>query len=111
MNINRDLITGTSVISDGVAYRDENFYNITLGSDFYINKYNTITLSGNFAYEIEQQPSETNIAVYDNSNQVVSQFQRTETTSALNPKYQYDLNYKKEFKDYPRRKAIFPFVI
>jgi outer membrane receptor protein involved in Fe transport len=98
-NINRDLVTGRSVLSDGTAYRDENFYNITLGSDFYINKYNTITLSGNFAYEIEQQPSETNIYQYDGSNQLTSQFQRVETTSALNPKYQYDLNYKKEFKD------------
>ncbi|MFK7783967.1 MAG: TonB-dependent receptor [Crocinitomicaceae bacterium] len=98
-NINRDLVSGTSVISDGIAFRDEIFYNITLGSDFYINKYNTITLSGNFAYEIEQQPSETNITVYDSNDQIISQFQRTETTSALNPKYQYDLNYKKEFKD------------
>lgn len=98
-NINSDLTTGNSVISDGIAYRDENFYNITLGTDYYINKWNTITLSGNFAYEIEQQPSETNISVYDQSSTLTSQYQRTETTSALNPKYRYELQYKKEFKD------------
>ncbi|MDG1331457.1 MAG: TonB-dependent receptor [Crocinitomicaceae bacterium] len=98
-NQNSDLTTGTTVSSDGIAYRDENFYNITLGSDYYINKYNTITLSGNFAYEIEQQPSETNITVYDQFNQVASQYQRKETTSALNPKYRYELQYKKEFKN------------
>lgn len=97
-NQNRDLLTGTSVISDGVAYRDENFYNITLGTDYYINEWNTITLSGNFAYEIEQQPSETNISIYDQNSALISQYQRTEITSALNPKYQYDLQYKKEFK-------------
>lgn len=98
-NENRDLVSGTSIISDGIAYRDENFYNITLGTDYYINDLNTITLSGNFAYEIEQQPSETNILVYDQNNALVSQYQRTETTSALNPKYQYDLQYKKVFKN------------
>lgn len=95
---NRNLISGTSVLSDGIAYRDENFYNITLGSDFYLNQWNTITLSGNFAYEIEQQPSETNISIYDGTNALISQYQRKETTSALNPKYQYNLQYKKEFK-------------
>ncbi len=98
-NENRDLTGGSTVLSDGLAYRNENFYNITLGSDFYLNKYNTITLSGNFAYEIEQQPSETNIAIYDSIDQLVSSYQRKETTSALNPKYQYDLQYKKEFKN------------
>lgn len=98
-NENRDLLSGSAVLSDGIAYRNENFYNITLGSDFYLNKYNTITLSGNFAYEIEQQPSETNIAIYDSLGQLESSYLRGETTSALNPKYQYDLQYKKEFKN------------
>jgi len=98
-NENRDLITGSSVLSDGIAYRNEVFYNITLGSDFYLNKYNTITLSGNFAYEIEQQPSETNISTYDSLDQLTSRYLRTETTSALNPKYQYDLQYEKKFKN------------
>lgn len=98
-NENRDLTSGSSVLSNGVGYRNENFYNITLGSDFYLNKYNTITLSGNVAYEIEQQPSETNISIYDSLDQLVSSYQRQETTDALNPKYQYDLQYKKEFKN------------
>lgn len=98
-NENRNKISGNSVLSDGVAYRNENFYNITLGSDFYINKWNTLTLSGNVAYEIEQQPSETTISVYDSINQLESSIQRVESTSALNPKYQYDLQYKKEFKN------------
>lgn len=89
----------TSVISEGVAYRNENFYNITLGTDYYINKLNTITLSGNFAYEIEQQPSETDINLYNSDNVLTSHYKRIEETSALNPKYQYDFQYKKQFKN------------
>lgn len=98
-NENRNLVNGTSVLSEGKAYRNEYFYNLTLGSDFYLNDWNTITLSGNVAYEIEQQPSETNISIYDQNNDLSAQYQRTETTSALNPKYQYDLQYKKQFKN------------
>lgn len=97
-NLNSNLISGLEIQSSGIAYRNENFYNITLGSDYYINEWNTITLSGNFAYEIEQQPSETNIAIYDQANTLISKYQRNESTKALNPKYQYDLKYKREFK-------------
>ncbi len=98
-NENRNILSGSSVLSHGVGYRNENFYNLTLGSDFYINDWNTITISGNVAYEIEQQPSETNISIYDENSALIAQYKRTEVTSALNPKYQYDLNYKKQFKN------------
>ncbi|XOV66087.1 MAG: TonB-dependent receptor domain-containing protein [Fluviicola sp.] len=96
-NVNR--LTGTRILSDGTYFRDEQFYNITLGADYYINNYNVITLSGNFAYEIEQQPSESNITFFDSLGNIESQFRRTEITSALNPKWRYELNYSKEFRD------------
>lgn len=96
---NRSYIDNTSIISDGVGYRNENFYNLTLGTDYYINKYNTITLSGNVAYEIESQPSETNFYLYDSIGNLSSSYTRTEETSALNPKYKYDFHYKKQFKN------------
>ena len=98
-NENRNLLDSTSVISEGTGYRNENFYNITLGTDYYINKYNTLTLSGNFSYEVESQPSETNIYLTDAQGNESSRYSRTEETSALNPKYQYDLKYAKEFKN------------
>lgn len=98
-SVNENLVNGTTVRSLGVNYRNENFYNITLGTDYYINDYNTLTLSGNFAYEIEQQPSETRIVSYDSAENITSSYFRTESTSALNPKYQYDLQYKKQFKN------------
>jgi outer membrane receptor protein involved in Fe transport len=98
-NTNQDLINNTTVSSEGTGYRNENFYNIILGTDYYIDPLNVITLSGNYAYEIEDQPSTTDFSYFDQSNTLVSQWQRAETTEATNPKWQYELQYKREFKD------------
>lgn len=96
---NRNLVNNTRVESDGVSYRNENFYNITLGADYYLNDFNTITLSGNYAYEIETPDGETRFDIYDSIGQLSSSYKRIETTNATNPKYQYDLQYKKQFKN------------
>lgn len=106
-NSNRDLVNNTTIASDGIEYRNEFFYNAVLGTDYYINDCNTITLSGNFAYEVEDQPSETNFSRIDASGQTISRWDRTEVTSALNPKWQYELNYKKDFKDKKEHTLLF----
>ncbi|WP_223266605.1 outer membrane beta-barrel family protein [Luteibaculum oceani] len=98
-NINRNISSNREISSDGTSYRNETFYNLTLGTDYYINDLNVITLSGNFAYEIEDQPSEYLFTDQDPENNSYAQWIRTENTSATNPKYQYDLQYKKEFKN------------
>lgn len=98
-NSNVDRINNTTVNSDGKAYRNENFYNIILGTDYYIDPLNVITLSGNYAIDIEEQPSETNFSSYESNDILVSQWTRKETTEATNPKWQYELQYKREFKD------------
>ena len=98
-NFNTDLINETSVESDGTEYRNEQFYNLILGADYHVNKYNVLTLSGFFAYEIEDQPSLINFGRYDKMNDLLSQWYRDETTEATNPKYQYEFQYKKDFKD------------
>lgn len=95
--INRDLTNNEVIFSDGIEYRNETFYNITLGTDYHINDLNVLTLSGNFAYEIEEQPSETNFSYFDANNDLVSSWVRNEITDATNPKYRYELNYKKQF--------------
>ena len=97
--INTDLSNNETVFSKGTSYRDETFYTITLGTDYHINDLNVLTLSGNFAYEVEDQPSETNFKTYDSNNIILSSWLRKETTEATNPKYQYELNYKKQFKN------------
>lgn len=96
--INRDLKSGTEVRSTGLEFRNEFFYNFVLGTDYYINERNVITLSGSFAYEIEDQPSQTSFERLDEIGNLLSSWERTEVTSADNPKWNYELNYKKDFK-------------
>ncbi|WP_027391518.1 TonB-dependent receptor domain-containing protein [Aquimarina latercula] len=97
--INRNLENNEVVFSEGENFRNETFFNITLGTDYHLNEYNVFTLSGNFAYEIEDQPSETNFRFFDGDNTLVSQWVRNETTDATNPKWQYEFNWKKQFKN------------
>ena len=106
-NINRDLVNNTTILSDGFEDRNELFYNVILGTDYHINKFNVITLSGSFAYEIEDQPSQTNFVFQDASGQEVDKWQRTEVTDATNPKYQYEFQYKKDFKDNKEHTLLF----
>ncbi|MBY5958736.1 TonB-dependent receptor family protein [Membranicola marinus] len=96
---NIDRINQTTLVSTGTSYRNELFYNATLGTDYHLNKSNIITLTGNFSYEIEDQPSRTNYNLVDEINQTSSSWYREETTEAINPKWEYDLQYSKEFED------------
>ncbi|SHJ87798.1 Outer membrane receptor proteins, mostly Fe transport [Arenibacter nanhaiticus] len=96
---NRNLTNKEVVFSEGTAYRNEGFFNLTLGTDYHIDELNVLTLSGNLAYEIEDQPSETNFRFFNSENELVTSWLRDETTEATNPKWQYELNYKKQFKN------------
>lgn len=96
---NVDLVNNTTILSNGTESRNETYYNFVLGTDYHINDNNILTLSGNFSMEIEDQPSTTNFASLDANDEIVSQWQRTEVTEARNPKFQYELQYKKEFKN------------
>lgn len=96
---NRDLISGTSIRTAGEEFRNETFYTAVLGTDYHINKHNTLTLSGHFAYEVEDQPSMTNFNFVDMSGQVASSWTRREVTQATNPKYRYEFQYQKSYPD------------
>ncbi len=106
-NINRNLETGTSILSDGEEFRNETFYNVILGTDYHINERNVLTLSGFFAYEVEDQPSSTTFRSLDASDALISEWARSETTKATNPKWQYELQYKSEFKDNEDHNLLF----
>ncbi len=97
--INRNLTDNEVIFSEGENFRNETFFNITLGTDYHLNKYNVFTLSGNVAYEIEDQPSETNFRFFDGTNTLISRWMRDEITEATNPKWQYEFNWKKQFKN------------
>lgn len=98
-NINIDRRTGTTINSEGEEFRNENYYNFILGSDYYINPTNVITLSGSFAYEVEDQPSETFFTGLNNQGEEIYNYTRLENTQADNPKVQYELKYKRDFTD------------
>ncbi len=95
--INKNYTTGGEITSAGTEYRNENFYNVVLGTDYHINRYNVLTLTGNFAYEIEDQPSA--ISFTQRRDTTTTKWDRSESTSANNPKWQYELLYKKQFAD------------
>lgn len=102
-----DLSINESIRSEGTEYRNEQFYNFILGTDYHINDNNVLTLSGNFAYEIEDQPSATNFAQLNAANELISEWERTEVTEATNPKWQYEFQYKSDFKDHKEHDFIF----
>ncbi|NHF59589.1 TonB-dependent receptor [Flavobacteriaceae bacterium TP-CH-4] len=97
-NRNVDLVNNTTILSTGTEFRNETYYNFVLGTDYYINESSVLTLSGNFALELEDQPSTINFSAVDATNTVTSEWLRTEVTEAENPKLQFELQYKKDFK-------------
>lgn len=106
-NINQDLVNNTTITSNGIEFRNEQFYNVILGTDYHINEYNVLTLSGSFTYEAEDQPSETIFEQFDEANVPIASWRREEVTSAQNPKYQYEFNYKRDFKDHKDHDLVF----
>ncbi|CAL2101846.1 TonB-dependent receptor [Tenacibaculum sp. 190130A14a] len=105
-NLNRT--NNNEILSNGNGDKNEQFYNITLGTDYYINQYNVITLSGNFAYEIEDEDSKTQFDQVEGSNgNLNSSYNRFEITEATNPKFQYELQYKKDFKNNKEQSLLF----
>ena len=96
-----------TIYSGGTEYRNEQFYNFILGTDYHINETNVLTLSGSFALELEKQPSNTHYNDEDSSGIVVSEWDRIEETDATNPKYQYELQYKNDFKDNKEHVLLF----
>ena len=108
-NINRDLINNTELTSKGEEFRNEKIYNFILGSDYYINDQNVITLSGSFTYEVEDQPSETSF-ILSSDQEADLAWTRFEDTEATNPKLQYELQYKRDFTDHKDHQLLFSAI-
>ncbi len=95
---NRNLVDDTFINSIGQSDKNETFFNLILGTDYHINEYNVLTLSGNFAYEWEKENSDAVFSTFDAGNTLTDAFSRRELTTATNPKYSYELQYKKDFE-------------
>lgn len=98
-NFSHDLVKNSILESSGENFRNEYFYNITLGADYHINNLNIITLSGSYSYEFENETSETAFSRFGAPTEPVHQWNRYETTDAGNPDWQFDLEYKKQFSN------------
>ncbi len=108
-NVNQDRINNIDLNSEGEEFRNETFYNLILGSDYYIDPQNVVTLAGSFAYEVEDQPSETDFTLFSNG-MVTEVWNRTEVTEATNPKLQYELQFKRDFTDYKDHQLLFSAI-
>ena len=106
-SINQDLINNTTIRSIGESEFDEKFANILIGTDYHINDRNVITLSGSYAYEFEDQYSNTDFTETDASNATTNSWIRDEVTEADNPKLRYELQYKKNFKRHEDQNLLF----
>ena len=96
---NRNEIANTEINNFGERDKGESFLNIILGTDYHIDDKNVLSLTGNFAYEWESETSLINYSTIGADNVVSSAWQRDEVTSATNPKWQFEMQYKKDFSD------------
>ncbi len=106
-SINKDLVNHTTINSNGESEFDEKFGNILIGTDYHLNDRNVLTLSGSYAYEIEDQWAQTNFDAFDASNSITDQWHRDEKTEATNPKIRYELQYKSDFKRHKDQTLLF----
>ncbi len=105
--INRNLLNDTTVYSTGLGDKNETFFNVILGTDYHINDYNVLSLTGHFAYELEAEFSDTDFRLLDANDALAAQWNRDEVTEATNPKWQYELQYQKNFADNEDRSLLF----
>ncbi|GAA3584421.1 outer membrane beta-barrel family protein [Snuella lapsa] len=106
-SINRDISNDTTITSSGSGDFNEKFANILLGTDYHINDYNVVTLSGSYAYEVEDQFFDATYNKMYGDNTLANSWLRAETTEATNPKLRYELQYKKDFKRHEDQDLLF----
>ncbi|GLR18752.1 outer membrane beta-barrel family protein [Portibacter lacus] len=108
--ISRNLSTGESIISEGTSEKNEIYYNFILGTDYHFDDYTVVTLSGSYAFEDESENSTSLFSLTDQNNQALSSWRRDELTTAGNPKWQYELQFKKDFKEHKDRSLLFSAI-
>ncbi|UTW61736.1 TonB-dependent receptor [bacterium SCSIO 12741] len=103
---NRDLVNETTVSSLGKAHKNETFYNLIVGADYHLNENNTFSLSGKYAYEIEDEDAEYDFQSYNMGVQDQA-WTRNENTHATNPKWDYEFQYAHDFKSHKEHDLVF----
>ncbi|MBD3627303.1 outer membrane beta-barrel family protein [Cyclobacterium sp.] len=98
-SINSNFNDQSYIRNVGDGEKNETFFNLILGTDYHINERNVLSLTGNFAYELETEYSTGNFTSENRSSGPVAGWTRQEATEATNPKWQYELQYKSDFSD------------
>jgi len=104
---NLNKTSGETLTNFGESDKNEKFFNVILGTDFHINEFNVITLSGHYAFEDEKENANQIYSLTDNTQTVTDIWNRSEITTATNPKWEYELQYKKDFKNHKDRSLLF----
>lgn len=99
--------TETTLSTIGESDKNEKFFNIILGTDYHINDLNVITLSGHYGFEDEKENSNQVYRFIDNTATTTDAWNRRELTTASNPKWEYELQYKKDFEDHKEHSLLF----
>lgn len=107
---NTNLSTLNSVSSDGTSSKNEKYLNFILGTDYHFDKFHVLTLSGSYAFEDESELSNLSFGLIDGNGQTLSAWNREESTSAGNPKWQYELQFKKDYKENKDRFLLFSAI-
>lgn len=105
--VNRNFTTGESILNSGGGDFHESFINAILGTDYYINKNNVITLSGHFAFEGEKKTSDVGFSFFDTNQSLTNSYTRNERATADNPKFRYEFQYKKDFERHKEQSLLF----
>lgn len=104
---NHNLTTNNLIQSSGGGDFHENYINAILGTDYFINERNVITLSGQFAYETEKKDAHLDFDLFENGQTLTNSYRRYENATANNPKFRYELQYKKDFKRHEDQTLLF----
>lgn len=105
-SVSRNKSIQSELSTVGENDKNEQFYNVILGTDYHINKNNVLTLSGNFAYEKEKEDGTSSYKLL-RQNDDAQAWTRTEATTATNPKWEYELQYKRDFESHKDRNLLF----
>ena len=105
-----DFENNTTIKSTGEDDFNETYVTAILGADYHINEHNVLTVSGRYAHEWESQNSNAVFNLFDAPNTLTDSYNRTEFTTAKNPKYQYELQYQKNFKNNKEQILLFSAI-
>jgi len=104
-----NLRDNTAIVSAGTSEKKETYYNFILGADYHINDLTVMTLSGSYAFEDEEETSVINFQSLEGQT-AKSIWDRSEITTAGNPKWQYEFQLKKDFENNKDQSLLFSAV-